>query len=72
MGVILLSVDQDTAERYPSVYWSLRRKGHPIPTDDMWIAATALQHGLALYSYDSHFQAVDGVSVEKQLADFTD
>jgi hypothetical protein len=41
------------AEYYPGVYRNLRKKGQPIPTNDMWIAATALQHGLAVYAYDS-------------------
>lgn len=36
----------------------------------MWIAATALRHGLALFSYDGHFQAVDGLVVGSRLADF--
>ncbi|WP_420840319.1 PIN domain-containing protein [Argonema galeatum] len=37
---------------YALIYRSLRSKGHPIPTNDMWIAATALQHDLGLFSYD--------------------
>ena len=67
--VRLLFVDDGTAELYATVYQSLKRKGHPIPTNDMWIAATALQHGLAVFSYDSHFQAVDGVVTGCRLAD---
>ena len=67
--VRLFFVDDGTAEFYATVYQSLKRKGHPIPTNDMWIAATALQHGLAVFSYDSHFQAVDGVVTGFRLAD---
>lgn len=58
--VHLLPVDDGTAAYYASVYRMLRRKGRPIPTNDIWIAASALQHGYALFSYDGHFQYVDG------------
>jgi predicted nucleic acid-binding protein len=36
-------------------------KGQPIPTNALWIAASALQHGLAVFTYDGHFGFVDGV-----------
>jgi predicted nucleic acid-binding protein len=65
-----LAIDSDTAEYYAMVYQCLRKKGSPIPTNDMWIAATALQYNLALFSYDRHFQAVDGLCVGSILADF--
>ena len=67
--VKLLSVDNSTAGYYATVYRTLKHRGYPIPTNDMWIAATALQHGLALFSYDGHFQAVDGLVVGSRLAD---
>ena len=68
--VKLFSVDDDTAEYYAMVYRNLRSKGQPIPTNDMWIAATALQHGLAVFTYDGHFNAVDGIIVGNHLSDF--
>ena len=55
--------DRDTAEHYASVYTNLRRKGRPIPTNDMWIAASALQHGMALASQDNHFSEIDGLLI---------
>jgi len=61
--VHILPVDDGTAAYYATVYRLLRSKGHPIPTNDMWIAASALQHGYALFSYDGHFQYVDGLLV---------
>jgi predicted nucleic acid-binding protein len=61
--VHLLTVDDGTAAYYATVYRSLRNKGRPIPTNDMWIAVSALQHGYALFSYDGHFQDVDGLLV---------
>ncbi|MFN8475775.1 MAG: type II toxin-antitoxin system VapC family toxin [Anaerolineae bacterium] len=61
--VQIVRVDEETAVHYAMVYRALRSKGQPIPTNDMWIAASALQHGYALYSYDRHFRAVDGLRV---------
>ncbi|MEM1168889.1 MAG: type II toxin-antitoxin system VapC family toxin [Cyanobacteria bacterium P01_H01_bin.35] len=63
-------IDTDTAEYYAIVYRGLRTKGNPIPTNDIWIAATALQHNLGLFSYDKHFQAVDGLVIGTCLSDF--
>lgn len=68
--VRLFGLDENTAEWYATVYRDLKRKGRPIPTNDMWVAATALQHGLAVFSFDSHFQHVDGIVVGKALDDF--
>jgi tRNA(fMet)-specific endonuclease VapC len=41
----------------------LRRQGTPLPTNDLWIAATALETGTRLVSYDIHFQHVPGLIV---------
>jgi len=61
--VRILSVDEGTAAYYATIYRNLRSRGQPIPSNDIWIAASALQHGYTLYSYDRHFQAVDGLLV---------
>jgi tRNA(fMet)-specific endonuclease VapC len=67
--VKLFPIDHETARHYASIYRGLRRIGHPIPTNDLWIAAAALQHGFALFSYDTHFQVVDGLVVVRGTAD---
>jgi len=59
----LLSIDEDTAEFYAAILNRLRQQGQPIPTNDIWIAAAAMQHGLVLYSNDSHFQKIQGLLV---------
>ena len=69
-GSYLSFVDDGTAEYYAMIYRNLRQKGHPIPTNDMWIAATALQHGFAVSTYDGHFQYVDGLIAGNRLLDF--
>ena len=69
--VRLFPVDDSTAEYYAAVYRDLKRRGQPIPTNDMWIAAAALQHRLAVFSYDKHFGAVDGLIIGDHLSDFS-
>jgi predicted nucleic acid-binding protein len=59
--VNILSVDETTAEFYAGVYRTLRQKGRPIPTNDLWLAASAMRHGLALATQDEHFSQIDGL-----------
>jgi predicted nucleic acid-binding protein len=56
--VSVLYPDGDTTHHYAAVYLQLRRQGTPVPTNDLWIAALAIQHELVLFSRDSHFQHV--------------
>ncbi|HXZ14134.1 MAG TPA: PIN domain-containing protein [Candidatus Sulfotelmatobacter sp.] len=60
----ILHSDVETADRYGRIQASLREKGKPIPQNDIWIAATAVRHGLALVTLDQHFSFVDGLPVE--------
>ena len=57
----LLPLAAETAEHYAAVFLQLRRKGRPIPTNDMWVAASALEHGLALFTRDAHFGEIEGL-----------
>ena len=56
--------DFDIADQYGWIQAALRRKGQPIPQNDIWIAATAVRHGLKLITLDRHFTAVDGLPTE--------
>jgi len=47
--------DDATTHMYASLFAQLRAAGKPIPTNDLWIAAIVLQHGLTLHSRDKHF-----------------
>lgn len=60
-GVRVLPCDRVTAEAYSRLKDALRRKGRPIPDNDLWIAATAVQHGLTLAERDEHFSEIDGL-----------
>ena len=59
--VEILLHDLETADFYALVVKTLKSKGRPIPTNDIWIAANAMRHGLALYSSDRHFEEVEGL-----------
>ena len=53
-----VAVDPKTAALYAKVFQELRAKGRPIPQNDIWIAATALEHGADLMTTDGHFRHV--------------
>ncbi len=55
------AVSETTAEFYAEVLDGLRRAGTPIPTNDIWIAAQTMEHGLRLVSLDRHFASVPGL-----------
>ena len=59
--VDMLPVSGQTAEYYPLTFQLQRRKGRPIPTNDLWIAATALEHGFSVFTYDDHFGSIEGL-----------
>ena len=43
---------------------SLKKRGKPIPSNDMWIAASAARHGLALFTFDDHFHEIEGIVLQ--------
>ena len=59
--VATIAVDDETAEFYAQIFSELRQKGRPIPSNDLWLAASALQHGLALATFDDHFSSISGL-----------
>ncbi len=62
--VTILDCDGDTAREYGRIKDALRQKGRPLPNNDIWIAALAVQHDLTLVSRDAHFLEVDGLAHE--------
>jgi tRNA(fMet)-specific endonuclease VapC len=57
----VLIVDEETAIKYADIRDKLKRKGKPIPGNDLWIAALSIQHALPLLSCDLHFDSVPGL-----------
>jgi tRNA(fMet)-specific endonuclease VapC len=65
-----LVIDPEAARWYARIYAVLRAAGRPISTNDLWIAATCLQNGLALVTRDRHFDQIDGLIAGARLALF--
>ncbi len=57
-AVVIVPCTEDTAEYYAKVYQVLKKSGTPIPTNDIWIASTALEHGAEVLSADGHFACI--------------
>jgi tRNA(fMet)-specific endonuclease VapC len=61
--VQIAGIDAETAERYTAILTYLWAKGKPLPTNDLWIASTAMQHGLKLITTDGHYREVPQIIV---------
>jgi predicted nucleic acid-binding protein len=61
--VRVIECTRKTAETYAQIYASLRRAGKPIPSNDMWIGASAIEHQLQLITLDNHFTHIAGLTV---------
>ena len=62
--VQVIQIDEETSSRYAAVLLSLKQAGTPIPTNDVWIAASAMQHGLEVFTGDAHFSKVPQIVVK--------
>ncbi|MBI5529807.1 MAG: type II toxin-antitoxin system VapC family toxin [Deltaproteobacteria bacterium] len=60
----VVECDAETARMYGQVKNELRARGRPIPENDIWIAAMARRHQLAVVTRDGHFDEVEGLIVE--------
>jgi len=60
-SVTVLDIDEETSQSYAALGLELKRKGRPIPTNDLWIAALCRQHALPIVSRDQHFDLVPGI-----------
>jgi tRNA(fMet)-specific endonuclease VapC len=59
--VVVHPIDEETVDFYASILNSLKKAGTPIPTNDIWIASVAFQHGYQLFSRDKHFDWIPGL-----------
>lgn len=60
-AVRVLGIDEETTHSYASIGLELKKKGKPIPSNDLWIAALCRQYSLPLLSRDRHFDLVSGL-----------
>lgn len=59
--VSVVAVSANVARQYGRVYAGLRRAGTPIPVNDMWIAASTIDQGACLLTFDRDFSRVAGL-----------
>jgi tRNA(fMet)-specific endonuclease VapC len=59
--VELAQIGKTTSDRYSRIAAQLKRKGTPIPSNDIWIAAQTMEHGAELITSDQHFKKIDGL-----------
>lgn len=62
--VLDIDIDSTTAQFFGEITADLYKKGKPIPTNDVWIAATVKQYNLTLVSRDKHFKEIDDILIE--------
>lgn len=58
---VCVPLTDTTAEWFAEIKHMLKRKGKPIPINDVWIAASCMEHGAQLMSFDGHFAEIDGL-----------
>lgn len=61
--VFELSISSETAEFYAFILKQLKEQGTPIPTNDIWIAASAMENGAAIATRDEHFSEIKGIII---------
>jgi tRNA(fMet)-specific endonuclease VapC len=61
----VLARDITTAKHYGQIKSELKTKGHPLPENDVWIAAIAKQHSLTVVTRDQHFKEIDALLLEE-------
>ena len=61
--VQLIDVTYETAIRYAHIYAYLRAAGTPVPTNDLWIAAAAMEHASPVLTLDRHFEKIPQILV---------
>lgn len=62
-SVELTPITEKTSEYYSIIVSNLKKSGSPIPTNDIWIAANAMENGAMLASFDRHFLKIKGLLI---------
>ena len=61
--VTILNISETTANTYANTRLILKKKGKPIPENDLWIASLCIEHKLPLISDDGHFKEIDHLTL---------
>jgi len=62
---LVLNINELVAEKYAEIRKILKDKGHPLPENDLWIAATCLVNNLPLATHDRHFEVIKELKLVK-------
>lgn len=62
-NVFLLPLSLATTEHFANLFLQLRQKGIAISTNDLWIAALSLEHGLPILTLDKDFCRIEGLQI---------
>lgn len=65
--VKILNATAETAEVFGLVKYNLKKSGTPLPINDVWIAAHALETGSVVVTYDAHFKSVSGLRLWERV-----
>ena len=57
----VFEIGEMTAEHYSNIFLQLKKSGKPIPTNDIWIAASAMENGMPLATFDKIFTNIQGL-----------
>jgi tRNA(fMet)-specific endonuclease VapC len=60
--VDIIQIGKITSDRYSRIASHLKSQGTPIPSNDIWIAAQAMEHGIELITSDRHFDNIAGLA----------
>lgn len=66
-SVELVGVSKETAEIFGELKYQLKKKGKPLPINDIWLAAQAIETGSVLITYDKHFLQIPGLRLWNKL-----
>lgn len=64
----ILEIRLGTTEVYARLRLDLRRRGKPIPENDLWIAALCVEHGLSLATTDGHYEPIEELRTERPIS----
>ena len=57
----VFEIGEMTAEHYSNIFLQLKKSGKPIPTNDIWIAASAMENGMPLATFNKIFTNIQGL-----------
>jgi tRNA(fMet)-specific endonuclease VapC len=68
-AVRVLNATTETAEIFGQLKAAIKKAGTPLPINDVWIAAHAIETGSAIVTYDSHFDRITGLQLWRVLTE---